>query len=288
MVNGSAHDTSHGGTDAAAATTRLVASVSATALYRKLALRIVPIAVIGYVIAQIDRTNVAFAKLQVLGDLSFSEAVYGLGADVFFAGYLLFEVPSNLLLSRIGARLTFTRIMILWGALSVGLAFISTPTQFYVMRFLLGAAEAGFFPGMILYFSWLPSEIRGRATSLFAMGALIAGIVGSPLSGWLMSLNGLHLLRGWQLVFIYEGIPAIILGIFCFFYMDDKPDAAHWLSAGEKQLLRDKLATEQRPGVHQQNAMASAFGDPKVWFLALAYLSILAGTQAVHSGRPPC
>lgn len=257
-------------------------------LYRKLALRIVPLAMLGYTIAQIDRSNVAFAKLQFMSDLKFNEAIYGLGAGLFFAGYFLFEMPSNLVLARIGARLTFTRIMILWGIISVGMAFVSTPTQFYVMRFLLGAAEAGFFPGIILYFSfWLPSDIRGRATSLFAMGASISGIIGSPLSGWLMSLDGLHGFRGWQVLFIYEGIPAILLGIFCFFYMDDKPEDARWLTSGEKKRLAERLATEKT--VEQSHTTSSLFGalrDPKVYLLALAYLSILAGTQAVSLWTP--
>lgn len=258
------------------------------ALDRKIAWRIVPLAVLGYVIAQIDRSNVAFAKLQFMGDLSFSEAVYGLGAGLFFAGYFVFEVPSNLLLARIGARLTFTRIMVLWGAISVGMAFIQTPMQFYVMRFLLGAAEAGFFPGIILYFSfWLPSEIRGRATSFFAMGASIAGVVGSPLSAWLMSLNGLHALRGWQLIFMYEGIPAILLGLFCYFYVDDKPEDARWLSADEKRMLKERLSAEVvKPKAEKHGSLAQAFKDPTVYLLALAYLSILAGTQAVSLWTP--
>lgn len=258
------------------------------ALDRKIAWRIVPLAVLGYVIAQIDRSNVAFAKLQFMGDLAFGEAVYGLGAGLFFAGYFLFEVPSNLLLARIGARLTFTRIMVLWGALSVGMAFIQTPTQFYAMRFLLGAAEAGFFPGIILYFSfWLPSEIRGRATSFFAMGASIAGVVGSPLSAWLLSLNGLHALRGWQLIFMYEGIPAILLGVFCYFYVTDKPEQARWLSEAEKRMLKERLASEAKPAAAKAHGtLAQAFKDPTVYLLALAYLSILAGTQAVSLWTP--
>ena len=262
-------------------------AASSAVLYRKLAIRIVPIAILGYIIAQIDRSNVAFAKLQFMVDLSFSEAVYGLGAGVFFAGYLLFEVPSNLLFSKFGARLTFTRIMILWGSLCVGMAFISTPMQFYVMRFLLGAAEAGFFPGIILYFSfWLPPAIRGRATSFFAMGASIAGIIGSPLSAWLMSLNGLHALRGWQLIFIYEGIPAIALGVFCFFYIDDKPETAKWLTAAEKTLLLEQINAERSPSSKKPGGLANALRDPTVYLLALAYLSILAGTQAVSLWTP--
>ncbi|WP_414451583.1 MFS transporter [Burkholderia sp. 22PA0099] len=278
--------TAHGPTDHAAFTATAEKNAS-RALDRKLFRRIVPLAVIGYVIAQIDRSNVAFAKLQFMTDLSFSEAIYGLGAGLFFAGYFLFEVPSNLLLARIGARLTFARIMVLWGALSVGMGFVSTPAEFYVMRFLLGAAEAGFFPGIILYFSyWLPPEIRGRATAIFAMGASIAGIIGSPLSAWLMSLDGLHALRGWQLIFIYEGIPAILLGVFCFFYVQDKPERAHWLSPEEKTLLRERLGADKPAETHSRGALAQAFRDPTVYLFALAYLSILAGTQAVSLWTP--
>ncbi|WP_346830854.1 MFS transporter [Pseudomonas abietaniphila] len=260
---------------------------SSRALNRKIAWRVVPLAVIGYIIAQIDRTNVAFAKLQFLDDLSFNDAIYGMGAGLFFAGYFLCEVPSNILLSRIGARLTFTRIMILWGALSVGMAFVTNPTQFYVMRFLLGAAEAGFFPGIILYFSyWLPNDIRGRAIAFFAMGASIAGIVGGPLSGWLMSLDGVHGLRGWQLLFIYEGIPAILLGIFCYFYVDDKPSDAKWLTKLERELLQERLAAEAPSNLAAHKSIRSAFKEPTVYLLALAYLSILAGTQAVSLWTP--
>jgi ACS family phthalate transporter-like MFS transporter len=156
------------------------------------------------------------------------------------------------------------------------------------MRFLLGAAEAGFFPGIILYFSfWLPSDIRGRATSFFAMGASIAGVVGSPLSAWLMSLNGLHDMRGWQLIFMYEGIPAILLGLFCYFYVTDKPEDARWLTDAEKRLLKERLAAEAKPAAAKAHgSLAQAFKDPTVYLLALAYLSILAGTQAVSLWTP--
>jgi ACS family phthalate transporter-like MFS transporter len=254
----------------------------------KVARRIVPVAVVGYIVAQIDRGNVAFAKLQFMSDLAFNEAIFGLGAGLFFVGYFLFEVPSNLLLARIGARLTFSRIMILWGAISVGMVFVTTPTQFYVMRFLLGAAEAGFFPGVILYFSfWLPGDIRGRATSFFAMGASIAGVIGSPLSGWLLSLNGMFGLRGWQIIFMFEGMPAVLLGIFCFFYIDDKPENAKWLTRAEKDILKTRLQSE-RPSAAalKSNSFADAMRDPAVYLLALAYLSILAGTQAVSLWTP--
>lgn len=260
-------------------------------LYRRIAWRIVPLAVAGYIIAYIDRVNVGFAKLQFMQDLSFSDAVYGLGAGLFFAGYFLFEVPSNLVLDKVGARKTLTRIMVLWGLLSAAMAFVSTPLHFYLMRFALGAAEAGFFPGIILYLSyWFPAARRGRITSLFTMGASIAGIIGNPLSGWLMSLDGLHGLRGWQILFIYEGLPAVMLGIVYFFFIVDQPSQAKWLSPAQRQLLLEDLAADaagRRAQVERStHRIKDVFTDAKVYVLALAYLSILAGTQAVALWAP--
>lgn len=258
------------------------------ALYRKIVWRIVPLAMLGYVIAYIDRINVGFAKLQFASDLGFSDAVYGVGAGLFFAGYFLLEVPSNMLMHRIGARSTFVRIMVLWGALTVGMAFVSSPMQFYVMRFLLGAAEAGFFPGIILYFSyWFPEAIRGRVTSVFAMGASVAGLVGSPISSWLMSLDGLYGLRGWQILFLYEGLPAILLGFVCLFAVTDRPEQASWLDAGEKALLATRLAFDKRAKTDTGGGgPADALKNPRVYLFALAYLSILAATQAVALWTP--
>lgn len=232
--------------------------------------------------------NVGFAKLQFLQDLSFSDAVYGLGAGLFFAGYLLFEVPSNFLLERIGARATMTRIMILWGSISVGMAFISSPTEYYVMRFLLGAAEAGFFPGIILYLSyWFPAHRRGRITTTFTMGASIAGIVGSPLSGWLMSLDGLHGLRGWQILFIYEGLPAIVLGLLYLVLIDDRPDHAKWLTEPQKRFVIDAVAAERgTAAVPRRSRLSDMFRDRNIYILSLAYMATLAGTQAVALWAP--
>ena len=257
-------------------------------IFRKIAWRIVPLVLVGYIIAYLDRVNVGFAKLQFTQDLSFNDAVYGLGAGLFFAGYLLFEVPSNLLLERIGARLTLARIMILWGVISAGMAFVSTPMQFYIGRFVLGMAEAGFFPGIILYLSyWFPAERRGRITSMFVMGASIAGIIGSPLSGWLMGLDGLHGLRGWQVLFIYEGLPAALLGVCCLFYVDDEPKRAKWLTDAEKRVVAAALEAENSGGHAQREAtFRKALLDPRLYVLALAYLSILAGTQAVALWTP--
>jgi MFS family permease len=263
-------------------------SATGDAIYRRISRRILPLILAGYIIAYIDRVNVGFAKLQFLQDLSFSDAVYGLGAGLFFAGYLLFEVPSNFLLERIGARATMTRIMILWGSISVGMAFISSPTEYYVMRFLLGAAEAGFFPGIILYLSyWFPAHRRGRITTTFTMGASIAGIVGSPIPGWLMSLDGLHGLRGWQILFIYEGLPAIVLGLLYLVLIDDRPEHAKWLTEPQKRFVIDAVAAERgTAAVPRRSRLSDMFRDRKIYILSLAYMATLAGTQAVALWAP--
>jgi MFS family permease len=271
----------------ASATTTLTDG-TADALYRKISRRILPLILAGYIVAYVDRVNVGFAKLQFLQDLAFSDAVYGMGAALFFAGYLLFEVPSNLVLERIGARATMTRIMVLWGLVSVSMAFISTPTEYYVMRFLLGAAEAGFFPGIILYLSyWFPAHRRGRITTMFTMGASIAGIIGSPLSGWLMSLDGLHGLRGWQVLFIYEGLPAVVLGVLYFLLVDDRPESAKWLTDEQKKFIAESVSAQR--GLYsasKRSRMSDMFRERKIYPLSLAYMATLAGTQAVALWTP--
>ena len=184
--------------------------------YAKVTWKLVPLLFICYVISYLDRINVGFAQLQMKSELSFSDTVYGLGAGIFFIGYFLFEVPSNLILEKIGARLTLFRIMFFWGLLSAGMAFISSPMMFYIMRFLLGVAEAGFFPGVILYLTyWYPGSRRARIIAMFMSGIAIAGVLGGPLSGWIMNdLAGVAGLSGWQWMFILEGLPATFLGIF--------------------------------------------------------------------------
>ncbi len=265
-----------------------VAVVEASNLYNRVALRIVPIVIVGYIVAFIDRVNVGFAKLQFVSDLHFNEAIYGFGAGLFYIGYFLFEVPSNLMLERFGARLTLTRIMTLWGAISASMAFVSTPTQFYALRFLLGAAEAGFFPGVILYLSyWFPAAERGRITALFAMGAPIAGIVGGPISGWLMSLDGMNGLRGWQILFIYEGLPSILLALAYFLLVDDSPRNATWLSDDDKASIARNLSTNKAPPKLSIRAkLAQVARIPRVYILALAYFSVQGGTQAVALWTP--
>jgi ACS family phthalate transporter-like MFS transporter len=259
-----------------------------TRVYRKIAVRIVPLIFLGYVVAYLDRINVGYAKLQFTQDLQFTEAVYGFGAGLFFFGYFLFEIPSNILLERIGARLTLLRIMALWGVISGAMAFIGTPTQFYVMRFLLGVAEAGFFPGVILYLSyWFPTTVRGRMTSLFVMGGAAAGLVGAPISSFLLNLDGLHGLRGWQILFIYEAIPAIALAIVYAFTFTDRPSEATWLTDEEKKLVIDDIEVENAAKSKTESSrLRDVLGNPVVYVLVFAYMSVLAGTQAVSLWTP--
>src|SRR5579863_1625118 len=194
------------------------------ATYKKVAWRLSPLLLICYVVAYLDRVNVGFAKLQMASDLHLSDAVYGFGAGIFFFGYFIFEIPSNVILHRVGARVWIARIMISWGVISALTMFISTPTMFYVMRFLLGAAEAGFFPGIILYLTyWFPARRRGRMTTLFMTAIALSGLIGGPVSGWIMkNFDGVNNWHGWQWLFLLEGIPSIVVGIVVFIFMDDR------------------------------------------------------------------
>jgi ACS family phthalate transporter-like MFS transporter len=216
------------------------------AVYRKIRNRLVPFIFFIYILNQLDRINISFAKLQFMQDFHLSETAYGLGAGLFFIGYLLFEVPSNIYLHKVGAKLTFLRIMVLWGAVSAGMSLVRTPMKLYVARFLLGAAEAGFFPGIILYLTyWFPAGRRAQITSIFVMAISAAGIVGGPLSGWIMNvLAGALGLRGWQWLFILEGVPVVVLGIVTYFFLDNGPAQASWLTTREKNIVMQDLAAE--------------------------------------------
>ena len=253
-------------------------------VYSKVAWRIMPLLVICYIIAFLDRINIGYAQLQMKQTLPFSDAVYGLGAGIFFIGYFLFEVPSNLMLEKIGARKTLLRIMFCWGIVATGMMFVQTPTQFYVMRFLLGAFEAGFFPGVILYLTfWFPGARRGQMIAIFMTATSLASIIAGPLCGaimkWMDGINGWH---GWQWLFLVQGLPASVLGIVCFFYLQDKPEQAHWLDTREKKVLRDHLE-------HDRGLVASAghgsiwqmLKDPKVYTLALVYFLLLGATYTM-------
>ena len=213
------------------------------ALYRKVSWRIIPLLLVCFVVAYLDRVNVGFVKQQMERDLGFSDTVYGLGAGIFFIGYFLFEVPSNMILHKFGARRWLGRIMISWGIVSGAMAFAQSEVHFYLLRFLLGVAEAGFFPGIILYLTyWYPAERRARVTSLFMTGMSIAGIVGGPISGWILSvMSGVHGWDGWQWMYVLEGIPSVFLGLLLLRYLDDRISDAGWLSDTEKTLLTERI-----------------------------------------------
>jgi sugar phosphate permease len=260
--------------------------LSEDATYRRVTRRLLPFLVLCYVVAYLDRVNVGFAKLQMLTDLGFSETVYGLGAGVFFVGYFFFEVPSNVVLHRTGARRWIARIMITWGLLSAAMMLVRTRAAFYALRFLLGAAEAGFFPGMILYLTyWYPAARRGRITTLFMTAVGVSSVVGGPLSGAIVKgLGGRSGLAGWQWMFLLEGLPSIVVGCAALFFLEDRIQAARWLSAEEKAVLEANVAREDREKGAQ--TIAAAFREPKVWRLALVYFSFDMGLYGISFWLP--
>jgi ACS family tartrate transporter-like MFS transporter len=212
---------------------------------RKITLRIVPFVMLLYFIAFIDRVNIGFAALTMNKDLGFSPSVFGFGAGIFFLGYFLFEVPSNLVLEKVGARIWIARVMITWGLISGAMAFVTGPNSFYALRFLLGAAEAGFFPGIILYLSyWFPARQRAAVTAIFMAAAPLSTVLGSPVSGALLEMHGVLGFSGWQWMFIIEAAPALVLGVVVLFYMTDRPEKATWLNTDERNWLVDTMNTE--------------------------------------------
>jgi ACS family tartrate transporter-like MFS transporter len=239
-------------------------------------------------VAFLDRINVGFAALTMNKDVGLTSQMFGLGAGIFFLGYLLFEVPSTVILHKVGARFWIGRVMITWGLVSIAMAFTRGPISFYVLRFLLGLAEAGFFPGIILYLSyWFPANHRSAVTAMFMAAAPIAGFVGSPLSGGLMQLNGLLGLRGWQWLFLVEGIPAVVLGAITFHFLTDRPADAIWLNAEERDWLSSAIKQEQRaikdPRSHSP---WRALADWKVLALSLAYFGTSAGLYTIGFWSP--
>jgi D-galactonate transporter len=254
--------------------------------FRKVTWRLMPLLFLCYVASYLDRVNVGFAKLQMLQDLQFSETVYGLGAGIFFIGYFLFEIPSNIILHKVGARMWIARIMITWGLISGAMIFVTTPQMFYVMRFLLGLAEAGFFPGVILYLTyWYPSHRRGKITALFMTGIAISGVIGGPLSGWIMhSLPGVFGYTGWQWMFILEALPSVVLGVVVIVLLKDRIRDAHWLSEDEKRLLESQIEAEQSGKEHM--ALGQVFRNGKVWLGALIYFCFVMGLYGVGFWLP--
>jgi len=246
---------------------------------RKVTLRLIPFLFLLYIVAWLDRVNVGFAALQMNSDLGFSSAAFGFGSGVFFLGYCLFEVPSNLVLHRVGARRWISRIMISWGAIAAAMMFVRTAPTFYVLRFLLGTAEAGFFPGVVYYLSlWYPEGQRASAIASFMTAVPVSGVIGGPLSGALLSLKGSFGLAGWQWLFLVEGIPAILLGIIVLVYLTDRPETADWLSSAEKDWLVTRLAVERtsRNGALRIGIFA-ALTNPTIWHLGIIFLFAAIG-----------
>ncbi|KEA03378.1 MFS transporter [Rhizobium rhizogenes] len=259
-----------------------------TRVLRKITIRIVPFIMLLYLIAFLDRVNIGFAALEMNKDLGFSSTVFGFGAGIFFLGYFLFEVPSNLILNKVGARIWITRVMITWGIVSGLMAFVQGATSFYVLRFLLGVAEAGFFPGIILYLSfWFPARRRAAVTALFMAAAPLSTVLGSPISGALMQMHGLMGLAGWQWMFLIEAAPALIFGVVVLFYLTDRPAKAKWLSDEERNWLVKTMEDEQKSrGVKASHSIWAGLVDIRVLALALVYFGTSAGLYTLGIWAP--
>lgn len=254
------------------------------ALYRKLNVRLLPLLFIGYVFAYLDRINVGFAKLQMQSDLGLSDAAYGAGAGIFFIGYVLFELPSTLMLPRFGARKTFSRILVLWGITSACMMFVRDVPTFYAMRFLLGIFEAGFAPGLIYYLSrWYGPNRMARAIAIVFIAGPMGGILGGPLSAWLMTtFAGVGGLAGWQWMFLVEGLPCVLVGVLMYGVLSDTPGDAPWLSAAEKQCLEAELGIASA----HRHSFRAVLRDPKVYVLACAYFCIIFSIYAMSFWLP--
>jgi MFS family permease len=251
--------------------------------YKKILFRLIPFLMFLWVLAWIDRVNIGFVKLTMLDDLKWSEAVYGLGAGIFFLGYFFFEVPSNLLLQKIGAKKTIMRITIGWGLTTIAMMFVKTPEQFYIGRLLLGVFEAGFYPGIILYLTyWFPNDRRAKAFGMFMSASAFAGVLGGPLAGWILtSFDGVNGWSGWQWVFLLEGIPSVIAGIVTWYYLTDKPEQAQWLTPRERQLVRDDLERDRQALGHREHSMLKSLRDSKIWILIGIYFCIIAANSSL-------
>jgi ACS family tartrate transporter-like MFS transporter len=241
-----------------------------------------------YLIAYIDRVNIGFAAITMKEDLGFTASILGFGAGIFFLGYFLFEVPSNIILHKVGARIWIARVMVTWGIIAGGMAFVESSTSFYVMRFLLGVAEAGFFPGIILYLSyWFPARNRAGVIALFMAAAPIATAIGSPISAALLEMHGIMGLAGWQWMFLIEAIPAVILGVVVFFYMTDRPEKAAWLKPDEREwLVKTMQAEDANKGGQQQHSILRGLANPRVLALALIYFGTSAGLYTLGIWAP--
>jgi MFS family permease len=254
--------------------------------YRKADVRLLPFLFLCYILAYLDRVNVGFAKLQMLKELSLSDAAFATGAGIFFIGYFFFEVPSNVLLKKFGARLWIARIMITWGIVSSCMIFVKGEWSFYTVRLLLGLAEAGFFPGVIFYLTlWYPSRLRATRTAWFVAAVAVSGVIGNPVSGWIMdTLSGALKLAGWQWLFLAEGLPSILVGFWVIFYLDSSIEEAKWLTGEEKKLLASNLVAEDRQKT--QHNLKDAFTSGKVWVLCAIYFTLMIGLYGIAFWLP--
>ena len=264
------------------------ANARVDAIYTRIAKRVLPFLVLLFVMAWLDRVNVGFAKLQMLQDIGLSEAVFGVGAGIFYVGYLLFEVPSNLLLERIGARKTIARITFLWGLTTIATAFVHSATSFYILRFLLGAFEAGLYPGIILYLTyWFPARRRAQMVGLFMTGVPLGGILGGPVAGWIMgSMGGQFGFANWQWLFLLEGVPALILGVVSLFLMIDKPSQARWLSEEDKRIVMADLEADRQASGATKHSFLDALRAPQVWLLTLIYFCLVSANPTLGFWAP--
>ena len=251
----------------------------------KIRRNLLPFAFVLYIVNYLDRINVGFAALQMNRELGLSDATFGLGAGLFFIGYFLFEIPSNLMLHRVGARAWIARIMISWGVVAIAMAAVRGVASFYLLRFALGIAEAGFFPGIIFYFTlWFPAREQARALALFMTASPLAGVIGGPVSGTLLVMHGIAGLSGWQWLFVLEGLPAVILGVVVLRFLPDGPEDAQWLNADEKRWLADTLERE-RENI-KEHGLAGTLTSSKVWLFSALYFAIVTGLYGVTMWLP--
>jgi D-galactonate transporter len=259
--------------------------------YRKVTLRLIPFLILCFIIAYMDRVNVGFAKLEMQKDLGMSDAVYGIGAGIFFIGYFFFEVPSNIALQRFGARKWIAPIMIFWGLISSSTMFTRNAAYFYIIRFVLGLFEAGFFPGVILYLTfWYSRKHRAKMVAAFMTAIALSGVIGGPISGWILSnMSGMYGLKGWQWLFLLEGIPSVIVGFLVYYILDDNPSKAKWLTKDERNLLVQRLAEDEeikKAQGYSRHTLKDVFKSLTVWLFCLVYFGIIMGTYGIGFWLP--
>jgi sugar phosphate permease len=265
----------------------LIASATDDAsLYGLVTRRLLPVLLVAFCIAYLDRINVGLAKLQMASDLGFSDAVYGFGAGIFYLAYAIFEIPSNLMMHRVGARRWIARIAVSWGLVSMCMLFVRSPASFYALRLLLGMAECGLFPGIILYLTyWFPAHRRGKIVAMFMAALPLSGLVGGPLSGWIMDhFSGVHGFRGWQWLFFLESLPAVIIGVVIWFVLPDRVADARWLNEAQKKTIASQIAAEdaEKPASHARGA----FTNPRIWLMSLMLFSFATGNMGISFWLP--